>query len=192
MQSILSKEKFRKKLKTVHSLKTKNILYIIYIYIYITLHYSTVQSSIVYSFFLGAIGRDRVFWLHVMEARLKVVLVQLNNFLQLIKKKSHVNINLYLNIGILPIDICFWQVREVWEIQEERSGSISLQGRMPIFLPESLLRERPVGSLEIRVFSSVLRVQGEAVFRRTVICSECVLGKKATHYNNNWESVQSC
>lgn len=92
--------------------------------------------------------------------------------------ESHVNINLYLNVGILPIDICFWQVREVWEIQEKGPGSISLQGRVSVFLPESLLREWPVGSLEVRVLSSVLGIQGEAVFMRRVICSECVLGKK--------------
>lgn len=87
--------------------------------------------------------------------------------------------NLYLNVGILPIDIRFWQVREVWEIQEERSGSISLQGRVPVLLPELFLREWPVGSLEFGIFPLLLGVQGETVVRRMVLCSQCVLGKKS-------------
>ena len=47
-----------------------------------------------------------------------------------------------------------------------------------------------MGSLEIRVFSSVLRVQGKAVFRRMVICSERVLGKKQCTITTT--EVQSC
>lgn len=50
---------------------------------------------------------------------------------------------------------------------------------MPILLPELLLREWPVGSLEIGVFSLLLGVQGETVFRRMVLCSQCVLGKES-------------
>lgn len=96
-----------------------------------------------------------------------------------LQKKSDVDINLYLNVGILPIDICFWQVREVWEVQEERPGSISLQGRVPVLLPELLFREWPAGSLEVGVFSLLLGVKGETVLRRLVLCSQCVLGKKS-------------
>lgn len=90
---------------------------------------------------------------------------------------------MYLNVGILPDDICFGQVREVWEVQEERPGSISLKGCA--LRPELLLGEGPVGSPEIGVFPLPLGAQGEAVLRRKLLCSQCVLGRKSNDSNDN-------
>lgn len=57
----------------------------------------------------------------------------------------------YLDIWILPIDISFGKIWEVWQVKEKRSGTISLQGRVPSLLLESLSGEGLVCSLVVQM-----------------------------------------